>query len=316
MIVQWTIVALVFVAVALAVQTAWSLMYQSRRVNYQINRRLLSSKVFGRTSDVPAALRIDPGFFGANHPAARWLTELLMQTGLPVKPKLMMVGFLATTIMFFLVWSLIISQRSAVLIASVLSSLVSMLAFFQTARRQRMTRFGELLPDGLDVIVRAVRVGYPLPMALRLVARELPPPLGAEFGLTSEEISFGQDVQTAVENLYRRVGQEDLLFFAVAINVQYQTGGNLAEILSRLSRLIRARSKLRARIRTLSAEGRASAVILSLMPFILFGGISLLSPAYFGEIRNHALVVPSLIYGATSLLVGNIIMYRMVNFKF
>jgi tight adherence protein B len=155
-----------------------------------------------------------------------------------------------------------------------------------------------------------------LPVALDLAAREMPDPIGSELGMTSDEITFGQDVRTAVENLYRRVGHEDLLFFVVAINVQNQTGGNLAEVLSRLSRLLRNRSKLRLKIRALSAEGRVSAVVLSLMPFVLFGGIGLISPGYFGEIRNDPLVTPALIYGAISLLFGNMVMYRMVHFRF
>jgi tight adherence protein B len=98
--------------------------------------------------------------------------------------------------------------------------------------------------------------------------------------------------------------------------VQNQTGGNLAEVLSRLSRLLRSRSKLRLKIRSLSAEGRVSAIVLSLMPFILFAGIALISPGYFGEIRNEGIVMPALIYGAISLLLGNIVMNRMVHFKF
>jgi tight adherence protein B len=179
-----------------------------------------------------------------------------------------------------------------------------------------MARFADLLPDSIDVIVRAVRVGYPLPLALALVAREMPNPVGSEFKAASDEIAFGLDVRTAIENLYRRVGQEDLLFLIVAINVQYQTGGNLAEILSRLARLIRQRAKLRLKIGALSAEGRVSALVLSLMPFILFAGISVISPGYFAEVRGHPLVAPALIYAAISLLVGNVIMYRMVNFKF
>jgi len=176
--------------------------------------------------------------------------------------------------------------------------------------------FTEQLPDALDVIVRGVRVGYPLPIALNLAARELSDPLATEFAMTFDEITFGQDVRTAIENLYRRVGHEDLQFFVVAIIVQNQTGGNLAEVLSRLSRLLRTRSKLRLKIRSLSAEGRISAVVLSLMPFILFGGISLISPGYFGEIRNDPLVMPALVYGVISLLLGNIVMHRMVHFKF
>ena len=216
----------------------------------------------------------------------------------------------------YLVWSVIFGIGLLSTSIALLSTLGLSLLFLEMRRQKRMTECTEQLPDALDVVVRGVRVGYPLPTALNLVARELPDPIGAEFAITSDEISFGQDVRTAVENLYRRIGHEDLQFFVVAINVQNQTGGNLAEVLSRLSRLLRTRSKLRLKIRSLSAEGRISAVVLSVMPFILFGGISLISPSYFGEIRNDPLVMPALIYGAISLLIGNVLMYRMVHFKF
>jgi tight adherence protein B len=188
--------------------------------------------------------------------------------------------------------------------------------YLRIVRERRLARFADLLPDAIDVIVRAVRVGYPLPGALELVGREMPEPVGNEFAMTADEISFGQDVRTAIDNLFRRVGQEDLLFLVLAIKVQSQTGGNLADILSRLSRLLRNRTKLTLKIRALSADGRISALVLSLMPFILFGGICLISPGYFGEIKDHPLVGPALIYGALSLLIGNLVMYRMVNFKF
>src|SRR5262249_27593373 len=156
--------------------------------------------------------------------------------------------------------------------------------FFHTVRARRIARFSELLPDAIDVIVRGLRVGYPLPAALELVAREMPDPIGSEFGMTADEISFGQDLRTAVENLHRRVGQDDLPFLLMAINVQSQTGGNLAEILTGLSRLLRNRGKLALKIRALSADGRMSAIVLSLVPFILFGGITLISPSYFAEV--------------------------------
>jgi tight adherence protein B len=127
---------------------------------------------------------------------------------------------------------------------------------------------------------------------------------------------FGLEQSAAIDNLIRRVGLGDLLFFATAVNVQQQTGGNLAEILSRLSRLMRSRSKLRLKIRALSSEGRLSAVALSLAPFVLFGIISLLSPDYFLSVKDHP-IIPLIVGGCLGLLViGNIVMYRMVNFKF
>jgi tight adherence protein B len=134
--------------------------------------------------------------------------------------------------------------------------------------------------------------------------------------MTADEIAFGLDVERALENLYRRVGQEDLLFLIIAISIQTQTGGRLAEILSRLARLIRSRATLRLKVKALTAEGRLTAIVLTLMPFFLIAVISLLSPNYFGGIVTHPVTVPVAILGLGLLLLGNIIMYRMVHFKF
>jgi tight adherence protein B len=312
----WIITAVVFAAVVLGVEASYWLMSHSWRAKKSITRRLALSKQLASRAAVLNALRAERSFFDGKHPLLRRLNDRLAQTGLRLDRQLLLVWVAALAAVSFLVSSLIFGVGAASAAASILSTVGLIVLFLEIVRQKRIARFTELLPDAIDVIIRGVRVGYPLPVALDLAGREMPDPVGTEFGLTSDEISFGQDVRTAVENLYSRVGHEDLLFFVVAINVQNQTGGNLAEVLSRLSRLLRHRAKLRLKIRALSAEGRVSAVVLSLMPFVLFGGIGLISPGYFGEIRNDPLVMPALIYGGISLLVGNIVMYRMVHFKF
>jgi tight adherence protein B len=312
----WVITAFVFVAVLFGVEAAYWLVFRSRQINSTINRRLEASRGLLGQAAASDALRGDPGLWDHEHPALRSLSDFLMQSGLRPDRNVLMLGVLALSVLLFFGWAAVLGYGPTALLTAVLSALLLVFLFFRSVRQRRIARFAELLPDSIDVIVRAVRVGYPLPLALDLVAREMPDPVGAEFKAASDEITFGQDVRTAIENLYRRVGQEDLLFLVVAINVQYQTGGNLAEILARLSRLIRHRAKLRLKISALSAEGRVSALVLSVMPFILLGGISLISPGYFGEVRNHPLVAPAMVYAGLSLLIGNVIMYRMVNFKF
>lgn len=315
MIELWVITGCVFAAVLLGVSGLHALLFNSRQLARRIDRRLELSRALLRSAEPADALR-QHGLMSTDHPALRRLNDLLLQTGLRPDKNLLLLGLAVLSLVLFFAWAMILGAGLAAAATAIPSAVVLLFLFFRAVRLRRIARFAELLPDSIDVIVRAVRVGYPLPLALDLVAREMPDPVGAEFTAASDEISFGQDVRTAIENLYRRVGQEDLLFLVVAINVQYQTGGNLAEILSRLSRLIRQRARLRLKIAALSAEGRASALVLSLMPFILFGGISLISPGYFGEVRDHPLVEPALIYAALSLLAGNVIMYRMVNFKF
>jgi tight adherence protein B len=112
------------------------------------------------------------------------------------------------------------------------------------------------------------------------------------------------------------VGQEDLLYFVIAISIQSQTGGKLSEVLSRLSRLVRQRTMLRLKVKALTAEGRLSAVFLSAMPFILFGMITFLSPQYFTSVQDHPLIPGALVLGLASLVIGNVMIYRMVNFKY
>jgi tight adherence protein B len=312
----WLITGFVFGAVLLGVEALYWLVFHRRRINKTVDRRLQPGRGLLGPAESSNALRSEAGILDSDHPVLRTLNDRLAQTGLRPDRNVLLLAVLALGVLSFFGWAQVLGYGPAAIAAAVPSALLLLFLFFRSVRQRRIARFAELLPDSIDVIVRAVRVGYPLPLALDLVAREMPDPVGAEFRAASEEIAFGQDVRTAVENLYRRVGQEDLLFLIVAINVQVQTGGNLAEILSRLSRLIRQRARLRLKISALSAEGRVSALVLSAMPFILFGGISLISPGYFAEVRDHPLVAPALIYAGISLMVGNIIMYRMVNFKF
>jgi tight adherence protein B len=217
---------------------------------------------------------------------------------------------------FFLVLGLALGFSISALLLAIILAVGTVGLFLQGVRRKRIARFSEQLPNAIEVIVRGVKVGYPFSSALTLVAREMPDPIGTEFGMTADEIAFGLDVPVALENLFRRVGQEDLLFLIIAISVQNQTGGRLADVLTRLARLIRQRGTLRLKIRALTAEGRLSAVFLTLMPFILTAVISLISPKYFSGLLDHPIFVPALVLGLSLLVVGNIVMYRMVHFKF
>jgi len=312
----WTIPAFVFVATLLAVSALYQLVFRAGQTQKAISRRLTDSQGPSNALEALDALRRERGFVDVENPWLRGLNDLMMQTGLNLDRKLVLAAVIAFAVLLFLLLGLALGYGPIALVGAFALALSLTVLFFKFVRARRVAQFAQQLPDAIDLIVRGVRVGYPLPVALGLVAREMPAPIGAEFGLTSDEITFGQDVKTAVENLYRRVGQDDLLFLVVAINVQSQTGGSLAEILVRLSRLVRNRAKVHLKIRALTAEGRISAKFLSAMPFVLFAIVSVVSPAYFGEVRHHPVVVPALVYAAISLVIGNIMMYRMVNFKF
>ena len=150
-----------------------------------------------------------------------------------------------------------------------MSDLLLPLLLLRRARNKRIKKFAGQLPDALDMIVRSLRAGHPTTVAIALVAREMPDPLGTEFGIVSDEITFGLSLEQAVRKLSQRVGFEGLHLLSVSLSIQAKTGGNLTEILSNLSSVLRERQKLRLKIRALSAEGRMSAWIISLFPVVM-----------------------------------------------
>jgi tight adherence protein B len=155
-----------------------------------------------------------------------------------------------------------------------------------------------------------------VPIAINMVAREMKDPIGSEFGIISDEITYGADLETALRNLYFRIGQDDLPLFVTAVAIQGSTGGNLGEILENLSGVIRQRFKMRRKIRALAAEGRASALILSSLPIVMFLVIQFVSPDFYAGIWEEDLTKKALVVAGTWMGIGNLIMYRMVNFRF
>lgn len=147
-------------------------------------------------------------------------------------------------------------------------------------KKERMGRFEEQLPEALDLIARALKAGHAFTSGMKLVSEEFKDPMGPEFQETLDEINFGLSVADALKNMTRRVESLDLKFFVVSVVLQRETGGNLAEIIESLAHLIRERFKFRRKVRVLSAEGKLSAVILLILPFVLFSGILFTNPTY------------------------------------
>jgi len=189
------------------------------------------------------------------------------------------------------------------------------LLLLKIKRGRRRKKFGAQFPDALDIIVRSLRAGHPVPIAISMVAREMADPIGSEFGIVADEITYGADLETGMRNLYFRIGQEDLPLFVTAVAIQSSTGGNLGEILQNLSAVIRERFKMRRKIRALAAEGRASALILSSLPILMFIVIQIVTPEFYASVW-HAPVTKIAIAAAIGWMsIGNFIMYRMVNFR-
>jgi tight adherence protein B len=313
----WLIIVLVFAAASLAIYAVYWIFVLNRHAQKTLNRRLMLRQHLDSSATLET-LRRERGFLGDSdaHPLLRRASDWLTQTGIEVQLKSLGLIFAAIFLALVFVFSRLLGIGIVAILLAALVGVGGVFFYLSSKRRKRIRAFTEQLPDAIDVIVRGVRVGLPLVSAVSLVAREMADPIGTEFGMFGDEIAFGLDLRKALDNLSRRVGQEDLLFLTISIGVQSQTGGSLGEILSRLSRLMRRRSAMQLKVRALSAEGRLSGVFLSLFPLLLTLLINLLSPRYYDAIRGSHLFEPAIIVAVLMLAVGNIAMFRMINFKY
>jgi tight adherence protein B len=185
----------------------------------------------------------------------------------------------------------------------------------QRLKNRRIKVFAEQFADAIDIIVRSLKAGHPLPLAVQLVAREMPDPVGTEFGMVADELSFGLDLETAMRNMSLRVGQEDLPLFVTSVSIQAATGGNLAAILEGLSKLIRDRFKMRRKIRAISSEARISAIFLCALPGVVMVMVQVVDPTFFDAARGKELTQQVAIGALCWMAIGVLIMRKLVDMK-
>jgi tight adherence protein B len=185
-------------------------------------------------------------------------------------------------------------------------------AYVFNARAKRMVKIEQQLPDALDLIGRALRAGHAFPTAVKMVSDELNDPISGEFRTLFDEVNYGVSMNTALLNLAARVPVTDLRYFVIAVLIQRETGGNLAELLDNISAIVRARLKLYGQIRALSAEGRLSAWILTLLPICVAIGLNIVNPALISVLWKDPAGL-KLIAGAVVLMIFGIFwMWRVV----
>lgn len=232
-------------------------------------------------------------------PRIHQLDRLLEQSGLSwsVAQYLLLTGTLALG--GALAVMLLTGNALALLIAALAAGLVP-LAIVLRARHKRIRRIEAQLPDALDLMSRALRAGHAFPSALKMVGDEMSDPIATEFGVAFDEVNFGMSMQDALANLATRVPSGELKYFVVAVLIQRTTGGNLAELLDQIAAIMRARQKLMGTIRVLSAEGRLSAWILCILPFVLAAAIFMLNPGFLAILWNDA--AGTMVIGAALVL--------------
>ena len=181
--------------------------------------------------------------------------------------------------------------------------------------KKRLALIEEQLPDAVELMVRSLRVGHPFSAAIGIVAKEVPDPLGTEFGMIADEAAYGRDVAESLKDLAERMDMQDLRFLAVAVTIQQQSGGNLAEILDGLAKVIRARFKLFRRVKAITAEAKWSGMFLSAFPIGALIMINVIQPHYYDDVKKTAYFIPACLVVGVFLTVNVIFMKIMVNIK-
>lgn len=200
-------------------------------------------------------------------------------------------------------------------VASVAIGVGAVYMWVNKKAKQRLSMIEEQLPDAVELMVRSLRVGHPFSSAINIVAKEVADPLGTEFGMIADEAAYGRDVTEALKELAERMDMQDLRFLAVAVSIQSQSGGNLAEILDGLAKVIRARFKLFRRVKAITAEAKWSGMFLSGFPFLALVGINLMEPDYYADVKDTPAFIPACVIVAVFLTINIIFMKMMVNIK-
>lgn len=319
MLFQPIVYGLIFIGVYLMLG-GLHLLVSGKQMNRQkrVNRRL-SLLLEGRDSkEVLTILRRERG--GSVHternPIIGPLVKLARHANVVISPQVMCLVLVLMIIVSFVLLTLFTGAAPLIrVLVSVIIGYTTLFLWLRNKAERRISLFEEQLPDALDLMVRSLRVGHPINGAVSVVAREMPDPIGHEFGLIADEATYGVTVNEALDEMAGRVPVPDLRFLAIAVNIQAVSGGNLAEILDGLSAVIRSRFKLFRKVRAITAEARWSGWFLSMSPVVALLLVQIVDPQYYDHVSDHPLFIPGAV-ATVILLIANVIFMRiLVNIK-
>lgn len=247
-------------------------------------------------------------------PRVHQLDRLLLQSGLDIT----VAAFIGLTIVFALTGvAIALFLRSPLFLCLAIGVAAGVLPWFfvMRAKYKRMAMIEMQLPDALDLMGRAMKAGHAFPSALRMVGNEMPEPVAFEFRIVFDEINYGISTQEALTNLSARVPSTDLSYFVIAVLIQHETGGNLAELLGNISGIIRERLKLMGTVRVLSAEGRMSAWILTLLPFVLGMTLQLVNPGFLSVLWTDPIGIRMSVIALSMMVLGIFVMTRIIKIR-
>ena len=307
---------LVFATVFSFGQAAWGL-FGVRQARKAVNKRLAAAERTGSLGELVLELRKQRGLGedGRSIFSWNWLADLIIRSGVRVEPRrwaLMMAGVVlaGAAAAFFFTHSLYIALGAGVVVG-----LIGPFAYLKFLAGSRAKKLSLQLPQALEVMVRSLEAGHPIPTAINLVGRELPDPVGSEFGMASDEIAYGATLEQAVARIADRCRHPDVDLFSAAIRLQERAGGNLTGLLKMLAKTVRERTKMRMKIRAASSEGRMSAYILTAAPIVCFIFINVAQPHYYSDIIHVPFIQIGLGVLLALIVTGNLIMRKMIDMR-
>lgn len=313
------IFVLLFVGVVMIVEGLYLVAFgKSIRANSRVNRRLALLEQGKDHEDVLQTLRKEANQHrkALHIPLVSILNKKAAQANIAFTPRTLFMIMLIVTMFAFVM--LLILTDAGMLTSALIGILIGVGGVYwwlNGKAKKRMALFEEQLPDAVDLIVRSLKVGHPFSSAINVVATEMADPIGSEFGMIADEATYGMDVHEALTDMAHRIDIQDVYFLAVAVGIQARSGGNLAEILDGLSKVIRSRFKLFRRVKAITAEATWSGWFLSMFPIFALIGVNLINPNYYDAVRTTSYFVPACIFVAVMLVINIIVMRFMTNIK-
>ena len=313
------IYGLIFVAVLVLVEGVYLTVFgKSISLNSRVNRRLDLLEKGAAREQVMEQLRkeMSQHLKARGIPLYSILATKAQKAGIAFSPSQLIMLMGALMVVAYIGLTVGTEAGTAVRVAvSVVMGIGAVYVWVNGKAKKRMAMLEEQLPDAVELMVRSLRVGHPFSSAIQIVAKEVPDPLGSEMGMIADEAAYGRDVGEALKSLAERMDMQDLRFLAVAVTIQQTSGGNLAEILEGLSKVIRSRFKLFRRVKAITAEAKWSGAFLSAFPLGALVMINVIQPNYYDDVKDTAAFIPACLVVAGFLIANVFVMKALVNIK-
>ena len=310
---------IIFIAVLALVQGAYLVIFgKSISMDGKVNRRIDMLDKGGNREQVLDQLRkeMTQHMKSQSIPIYSLLANKAQKANIAFSPVQLIIVMAVVSVAAFIMLAVMTEVGLAVqVLVSILMGVGGVYTWVSSKANKRMNLIGEQLPDAVELMVRSLRVGHPFSSAVAIVAREVPDPLGTEMGMISDETAYGRDMGETLKSMAERLEVQDLRFLAVAVTIQQTSGGNLAEILDGLAKVIRARFRLFRRVAAITSEAKWSGKLLSGFPIIALLGINVVDPTYFDEVSESSLFIPATIVVVAFLVLNLIVMRALVNIK-